>query len=482
MLHTTCCFLRDGPIHLNAELEDPLRIEGAEVVHLLTDGVACTYAHLLPEPKAAHCVRRRTGALRYLQETKGRVFELEQFAEIADAQTIDDWKRLCTALPVERHNFDGLDLWDIVKGSVTKRLESDTIPDLDHLAPIEAITVKRILANAVRYILTFRRVYESLRPTHVLVFNGMFYLERIAVLVGKRFDVQPIATEGSCFFDRTYFDSSAAIGNSHSFPGRIAAQLEREQLTPGERARLQRFLDTVFTRGNNFVRQPIRRREGTAREVKRSGRTRVLFLAQVPFDSVISYDSPVFPSMGAALRATVDLFRARPNCDLTIKLHPGRSASGPTEEDPIVRSARGDRFPGNVVVAPETANTYELMEAHHVGITVCSQAGLEMLSLYKPVVVLGRAFYARLGMTFDVRAPDEYGAVLDAALAAPCKSRRERHRIDLFLYRFIFDFLVPVDRGAGRVRPEALSRITDLLHDVPPSVAHRPPAGAHHKP
>ena len=51
-----------------------------------------------------------------------------------------------------------------------------------------------------------------------------------------------------------------------------------------------------------------------------------------------------------------------------------------------------------------------------LGITINSQAGLEMLMLGKPVVVAGRASYAGKGFTYDVPDKALYENVLENAL------------------------------------------------------------------
>jgi capsule polysaccharide export protein KpsC/LpsZ len=100
-------------------------------------------------------------------------------------------------------------------------------------------------------------------------------------------------------------------------------------------------------------------------------------------------------------------------------------------------------------------NTYDLMRESELGITLCSQAGLEMLSMGKPVLTAGRAFYSGKGLTYDVPTRGAYPAVLEEALDNPCLSDEQRAGIEKLLYHMLFEYLVPFDRERLCVTPEA---------------------------
>ena len=81
-----------------------------------------------------------------------------------------------------------------------------------------------------------------------------------------------------------------------------------------------------------------------------------------------------------------------------------------------------------------------LQEAAAV-VTLCSTVGLQALTYYKPVVVLGEAIYGGRGATFDVGSLDQLPGKLEEAVGGEVN----REQIDRLLYTLIFDYLYHSD-------------------------------------
>jgi capsule polysaccharide export protein KpsC/LpsZ len=84
------------------------------------------------------------------------------------------------------------------------------------------------------------------------------------------------------------------------------------------------------------------------------------------------------------------------------------------------------------------------MERASIGVTINSQAGLEMLLLGKPMVTAGRCFYSKNGFTYDLfQKSDLESKIIEAMQAGLTDSAKEE------LYEFssyLFDhYLLPKD-------------------------------------
>lgn len=464
LLHSTCCYFKDT-IHLNAELESVLKEYDIESYHLLTDGNPCTYFAELDEPKEIRCRETRSMVLSYLTSTKNHVFQMEDFVSRVDPKKISQWWDNNKHCDLQAILFNQLNLWEIIKGSLAAFLKWDSVPKITSaISEQDRRIVERFLLSCARYLLALEEVFKSIQPTHILIFNGLLYLERAAYEVARRYHISVLATESSCFADRKYFDSSGVIGNRHSYSRMARHSIEAKRLTQAQKQELNEYLHNVYTGKNNFIQQS----EPSKAEVKDklgipSSKTIVTFFGQVPHDSVIVYDSEIYPGVYEAIKDTIRIFTRFKHVHLIIRLHPGGHNTG-QRDNSILNRLLQSNIPENVsIVHSKQINTYDIMKESSLGITICSQTGLEMLSMHKPVITLGKAFYSQLGFTFDVMNLELYSPIARLALSNLELSDSIKDRIDTYLYYFIFDYLVPVDRSNGLVQKEGIQKILRLI-------------------
>jgi hypothetical protein len=323
------------------------------------------------------------------------------------------------------------------------------------------------MKSAIRYYLAFSRLYREHSVSQLLVFNGLYYQERIAMEVAWQTRIDVIATEGSCFEDRKYYYKVPQSSDLRP-PLRETAKValaSRTPMGPDRYSRLQRFLNQSYNGCNNWVKQPP---ECTGLEKKigidpgRRGKI-ALFFGQVPYDSAITSCRP-YISAYEAMRRTADYFISKQDWHLIIRFHPGDSLAD-EEENVVGKFLQLRSMPPNVsLVKGFDINTYQLMRIADIGITISSQAGLEMLGMHKPVAVIGNAIYGGLGITIDANSGLDYEELFDRALRFT-PSDDWRRRTDLLLEYFIFDYLVRIDRYTGQFVEGGSDRVVQLFLD-----------------
>ena len=372
-------------------------------------------------------------------------------SEYLDADARQRCNRIAAVLAQEpRAAYDGIILDEVVKASLARYLRQLYDPSqLRH----QAARIE-FMNDALCYLEAIARILDHWQPQAIVIWGGMFYAERIAAILARRRGIRVIAVENTAFRDRIYMDDAGVTGNRHA-AAHCWHWLEARSLTPLERQRLRDYLAQVHAGAASWVpHSESAGREKICDALKIApDRRLVLLIGQVAVDSVVLLDSTVFPDMREFIITTADITSAHPECHLVVRLHPVEAM---WHDNLTLRRLDGWTPPPNCsIVHSQQLNTYDLMRESELGITLCSQAGLEMLSMGKPVVTAGRAFYAGKGLTWDVPTRAAYPAVLGEALRNPRLTDDQREGVEKLLYHLIFEHLIPFDRDSLCVTPEA---------------------------
>ncbi|NIM05463.1 MAG: hypothetical protein GTN69_07520, partial [Armatimonadetes bacterium] len=211
-----------------------------------------------------------------------------------------------------------------------------------------------------------------------VIWGGTFYAERIAGILATRRGIRVIAIENTAFRDRIYVDTAGVTGNRHT-----AAHnwhwLEARSLSDDEKRQLHDYLEAVHGGGASWIPHPeaAGRNEICSFLGIESERKLALLIAQVAVDSVVLMDSPIFPDMREFITATAEIASRHPDYHLVVRLHP---AENMWHDNLTLRRLKDWQPPQNCsIVHSQQLNTYDLMRESELGITLCSQAGLEML-------------------------------------------------------------------------------------------------------
>lgn len=169
-------------------------------------------------------------------------------------------------------------------------------------------------------------------------------------------------------------------------------------------------------------------------------------LTSVMWDAQLHYRANAFPNMLSWVLHTIEHFRARPELQLLIRVHPaevrGMVPSRQKMADELARLV--PNLPGNVFVVPpeHQASTYALMDQCDSVLIFNTKTGIELSALGIPVVVAGEAWIRGKGFSLDASSPADYdrilgGLPLGARLSPEKTAAAKRYAFHFFFRRML---------------------------------------------
>jgi hypothetical protein len=203
----------------------------------------------------------------------------------------------------------------------------------------------------------------------------------------------------------------------------------------------------------NFARrwqgQPSQGGEQARQALGLDARPVVLLAANVIGDSLTLGRQVFSHSMTEWLLRSVQMFAARPDVQLVVRIHPGeRYTQGPSVAE-VIQSAAPGGLPEHIHVVPaaDPLNTYDLIEIADLGLVYTTTVGMEMAMSGVPVIVAGQTHYRGKGFTLDPASWEDYAALLEQTLAAGDAAHRlTQEQVELaweYAYRFFFEYPLP---------------------------------------
>ena len=343
--------------------------------------------------------------------------------------------------------YDNIDLWEVCKSSICDHLIKTSLTDSSDFEVIESYYNK-----AIHLIQAFTKFYQQYRPHSVVVEQGFQYDMRIAVEIARKFNCKTIAIENSFLKDYFFMDSSSGgICNRHFLARNAWDIIKAHSLDVSQKEKVRNFMasySTTISQGSNAALEELRQKA-----TKGSQKKIALLFGQVATDAAIVMDSYIYPDILDFMEDAAQIMKEyQEEYQLVIRLHPkeayGNNHHGvPFDNMTLKRlQERGiDQLDHVTIFHSKEVNTYQLMELAELGLVINSQTGLEFLSQYKPLVVLGDAFYANKGFTHDVSCQEAFPLIVKKVIENPALSDHQKSAIDQFLYYMIFEYLYPKD-------------------------------------
>lgn len=306
-----------------------------------------------------------------------------------------------------------------------------------------AVPTRRDFLRAGRLIAySVERLLDRLQPDTIVVLNGLFLFESIAMAIAAKRGIDVVSHERG-FIHNTLFFRRGAPAASYDI-GPLWDRWSGVALSAAQRERLQHYLEGRRSGASLFVKYG---EGGVPRpDLTGDGRLAVLF-TNITWDSAVIGREVAYPDLLAWVVDCVDVFRGRPRDRLVIRIHPaevklpGKQSREPLE--PLVRGALAD-LPPNVTIlsATDPTDSYQLMDMADVGLVYTSTTGLEMALDGVPTVVAGRTHYRGKGFTVDVDDPQQNRDAIAALLDDPGSRPIDLEAAQRYAYAFFFRALV----------------------------------------
>lgn len=403
--------------------------------------VACAECRLYPESLVGGFGLDRTWLAAYLTDADRR--EIDAAIDRLPPAAYDAWV------------FDDRPIGSLVRNSVLWFVRKSRVD----LETSDAKVYRDFLVAGAQIARAAPRLLAAVRPDVIVELNGLFFAEQILNTFVPA--TCRVATyEAGWRMNSLGFDWLSDRG----FADVDAAWHEWKDhaLSAAESATLDAWI--ARRRGGDMQRDFYVRFDAaaaaqvlTAIGLRPGVPTAVLFTNLV-WDTAVFGRDIGFSSITEWLQASIEWFRAHPDRQLVIRIHPAEDLR-PSQEskEKLSDIVRAIALPPNVAFVPSaaTVSSYALMEAASAVMVYTSTAGLEAALYGKPVLVGARVYYADRGFTREVRDAASFGAAIGDALAQATLTAGERELARRFAYLLLFRFLhdVPVVKQRPRTLP-----------------------------
>jgi len=452
---------RDWAVHVQWEavIAQALRLRGADVRFITCGGglEICDRVNTYegPPPPCHTCTRYVEGSLDAHHLTRralrdGWVNARDEWPEL-DELSLDELTDV---------EWDGIAVGKLIQIPLRWFLLRSVIDD----DPLAALTARRFLRASRPVIAGLRAVLASHRPDVVVVLNGLFFFESIALELCRSLGIPTVC------YERGFIINTILVHTRRpDLLLDVSEEWDRERerpIGPDEERRLDAYLDD-----RRLGRRTIDRYWGrdTHHDVDvddTPGRVVSLF-TNLTWDSAVLGQEVAFPGIHEWLTTTVGWFARHPEHRLLLRIHPAElKLSGKQTREPLGEFVRErcSPVPANVeIIDPsDPISSYALMEASDVGLVYTSTTGIELALLGKPVIVAGRTHYRGKGFTVDPASPAGYVEALDRVIAEPALAAPDPVLVRRYANLFFFTAPVRMDAVDEPVNGLTRLRVNDL--------------------
>ena len=349
--------------------------------------------------------------------------------------------------------YKGINLWHHCKGSIGYELPG---LDLNNITSEEFTSLSKIYSRAIRFIDCFLKILDYNQPNAIIVWGGSFIEPSIMSTISKRCGIPVFAIEFSFDANRMHFDESGRVGNDFSFNDKWIT-LKNKPLSQAQLKQVSSWVEANYA-GKYYRGQKAEISERVSNFLLQCTSKPILLIGQCYVDTVISYDNPWYKDTLSAYYDVIELCE-KIGQSLIVKCHPG------DKEEYKTRLKEKCEFSSNVLFVglDVDENVYSLMDEVIAGITINSQAGLEMLAKGKRVLCLGRSFYSDAGLCSSYNPKTPLVEFIKNLQKSPSLTIVETEAVHHYLYHLLWGHLIDVERSPVHTAKQLRERIGQLV-------------------
>jgi hypothetical protein len=318
---------------------------------------------------------------------------------------------------------EGLALGDLVRPSLMRTLLRGTLDLRDELTQR---LYREYLVGSILLARALRRILDAFQPDTLMLLNGTFFAERIAMAIAAERTLDTVTHERGFMRNRIVFDRDRPANLFRVDETWIT--VKDRQLTATQEAELDTYLQSRQAGKNEMVNYwPTveARHDYIVQQLRLDPAKPILSLyTNILWDTAVYQRDRAFDGMFDWLEHTIDQVAALQDLQLVIRIHPAevRLRQKTRERAADRLAARYPTLPANIAVVPTDSDisSYALTELSTAVGVYTSTIGLEAALRGTPVLVAGETHYREKGFTHDVATREQYNRLIgEVALWKP---------------------------------------------------------------
>lgn len=414
-----------------------LHLHNATTLTILCDKIlpACEPRTVIDD-FASTCDLCRRRSVAFLQRSQLPYQDLSQYVDPKSLEPLFQELSGLSLEALQTYAYQGTPIGELVGASVQRHLLQGQVAPTAHNTEIYR---RFVCAGLIAYHAA-QKLLQDFRPTSILLLNGLFYAEAIMLHLAKAQGITTWTYErANKRVDALIFAQDTPV-IKYDFSAEWE-QRSQQPLTPYENQQLDTYLST--RRAGQTGIENLWEKMEAADDVQR-GRPLAVLFTNVLWDTAVYKADTSFDSMLGWLHHTVEWFRAHPQYQLVIRIHPAEIRN-PFKESrsPVINYLV--EIPANVRVfdAKETVDSYALLDQAQTVLVYTTTIGLEAVLSGKHTIVAGKTHYRGKGFTADPSSPQEFDEMLAAALSKPLNIGQRLELARRFAYLFFFQTMIP---------------------------------------
>jgi len=276
-----------------------------------------------------------------------------------------------------------------------------SVKNIDLNVELHKRTILLWLNRCANFILEILPIFEARSVSKVVIFQGHFYKQAVLRQLAILYGIEVLCLENTFNKNKAVWDSVSALTvNTNSARNYYWRYRDVLDTKTAEQYTLN-YINNVKGQKMPEHDTPLKRYE------KISDRKTILFIGQVYLDSstllgIWDYKDPI------EIMLSLVNYCMENNMHLIIKLHPKERSSEHFYNDTLkhieINADLASKIRGSDSIFLDGENeydTYSLIDAADVCVTINSQAGMEALIKGKDVILCGMSSYGGMGFTYE---------------------------------------------------------------------------------
>jgi hypothetical protein len=302
----------------------------------------------------------------------------------------------------------------------------------------------RFLISGIRIHSSMSRIFSEFRPDTLIAHHGIYIPQGVVSEFAASQNVNVMTWTAS--YRKGTFIFSPHETYHYSMVTEPEVNWNSLELTKNQNTILDEYMNSRWRGENDWIKFSDSKVNQDKTFEDRSDF--YLALTSVTWDAELHYESRAFGSMREWLQTTIDFFKAHPNQQLVVRIHPAEITSPIKSRESMVdfiASLDIESYRNITVIPPESnISTYELIAKSRVVVVYNTKTGIEAAYRGKPVVIAGEAWIRGKGIGWDAQSPQDYLDTLSLFKQYLEMSPLQLTRARQYAYHFFFRRMISI--------------------------------------